>query len=99
MKSRYIFSLNIPSIYLLRNKSKKKRFQFRASLSISKSLPVLKDPQGQRLPCKSIIKKRMWSMYRKMKYVRILRPRARMGFNFLQVSAVSHIIFFLLKQQ
>ena len=24
MKSRYIFSLNIPSIYLLRNKSKKK---------------------------------------------------------------------------
>ena len=29
MKSRYIFSLNIPSIYLLRNKSKKKkRFQW-----------------------------------------------------------------------
>ena len=40
MKSRYIFSLNIPSIYLLRNKSKKKAVSISARLWVYLSLWV-----------------------------------------------------------
>ena len=44
MKSRYIFSLNIPSIYLLRNKSKKKSGFNSARLWVYLSLWVSQDP-------------------------------------------------------